>query len=399
MAERQTSTIGNGWLWLGAAISISEILAGTLIAPLGWQKGILSILIGHLLGGIFLYFAGYIGAQTRMKAMDTLKISFGRRGGSFFAVLNVLQLVGWTAVMVVNGAGALNAIIGQSGAGAIYIGSLVIGGLILIWVLLDAKFLEKVNSTTVIALTVLCVVLTYKAFTGTSGAVFSGEMTFSGAIELSIAMPISWVPVIADYTSKAKKPLQANRISNIAYFFGSCWMFLIGMAAAIITGIQDVPQLMSLLGVGIAGLLVIVFSTVTTTYLDALSAAISFRTIFKVLTEKKLAIIVTAAGTLLACFVPIRYFEHFLYLIGSCFTPMIAILVTDYFLLKRVKLTPGVDWVNLIIWSIGFVIYRIFLSLNLIIGATLPSIILIMLITYFVNRNRKKVDEITSQAL
>ncbi len=399
MTERKTSTIGNGWLWMGAAISISEILAGTLVAPLGWQKGILSIVIGHLIGGIFLYFAGYIGAQTRMKAMDTLKISFGRQGGTLFAVLNVLQLVGWTAVMVVNGAGALNAIMGRSGTAAIYIGSLIIGGLILIWVLLDAKFLEKVNSTTVIALTILCVVLTYKAFTGTASAAVAGEMTFSGAIELSIAMPISWVPVIADYTSKAKHPVQANRISNISYFIGSCWMFLIGMAAAIITGIADVPQLMSLLGVGVAGLLVIVFSTVTTTYLDALSAAISFRTIFNVLTEKKIALIVTVIGTLIACFVPITFFDRFLYLIGSCFTPMIAILATDYFLLKRVKITSGVDWINLIIWLVGFVIYRIFLALDLVVGASVPAIVLVVLITYFVNRNRKKTEIISEEIM
>ncbi len=390
MSEPRTSTMSNGWLWMGAAISISGILAGTLIAPLGWQKGLLSILVGRIIGGIFLYFAGYIGAQTRMKSMDTIKISFGQQGGIFFAVLNVLQLVGWTAVMVVNAAGALNAMMGQTGTQAIYIGSAIVGGFIFIWVMLNVKLLAKVNSATVIALMLLCLVLTYKAFTGNPVGVIGGEMTFSRAVELSIAMPVSWVPVIADYTSKAKHPMQANRISNISYFFGGAWMFIIGMAAAIITGIADVPQIMSLLGVGMAGLLIIVFSTVTTTYLDAVSAAISFRTIFKVLTEKKLALIVTVVGTLIACFVPITYFGGFLYLIGSCFTPMIAILVTDYFLLKRVKVTSGIDWINLIIWLVGFVIYRIFLALDLVVGASVPAIVLVILITYVVNRNRKK---------
>ncbi len=86
-------------------------------------------------------------------------------------------------------------------------------------------------------------------------------------------------------------------------------------------------------------------------------------------------------------------------IIGVKQEPMIAILATDYFLLKRVKITSGVDWINLIIWLVGFVIYRIFLALDLVVGASVPAIVLVVLITYFVNRNRKKTEIISEEIM
>ena len=46
-------------------------------------------------------------------------------------------------------------------------------------------------------------------------------------------------------------------------------MYLIGMGAAILTGETDIAQIMVKAGLGVVGLLIIVFSTVTTTFLDA----------------------------------------------------------------------------------------------------------------------------------
>ena len=390
MTEEKTSTVSNSWLWLGAAISISEILTGTFIAPLGMAKGLLSILIGHLIGGVVMYFAGKIGADTGMNAMETLKISFGSKGGLFFSVLNVLQLVGWTAVMVVNGASAIKVLLGMEGSTATVVASLLIGGLILIWMALDVHAIAKVNSFSVIALLVLCLLLTYKISQGAAAVAATGEISFGAAIELSVAMPLSWVPVIADYTRTAKNPRLANGMSNLAYFIGSCWMFIIGLGAAVFTGYQDVAQLMSAMGLGITALLIVILSTVTTTYLDARSAAISFRTISDSFSEKTVGLAITVIGTIIGCFVPIMQFENFLYLIGSCFIPMIAILITDYFLLKKQTVTVSIDKVNLLLWFAGFLVYRLFLSLSTPVGTSLPVIVLVMLLSYVINGKRYK---------
>jgi len=102
--ERKTSVFSNGLLWFGAGISIAEILTGMLLAPLGFAKAFAAIILGHLIGGTVMYLAGLIGGRTGGSAMETVRISFGTQGAKLFAGLNVIQLVGWTAVMVASAA-------------------------------------------------------------------------------------------------------------------------------------------------------------------------------------------------------------------------------------------------------------------------------------------------------
>lgn len=84
-----------------------------------------------------------------------------------------------------------------------------------------------------------------------------------------------WLPLISDYTREAEKPFAATCVSTVVYGVISCWMYVIGMGAAIFTGESDIAQIMVKAGLGIVGLLIIVFSTVTTTFLDAYSAGVS----------------------------------------------------------------------------------------------------------------------------
>ena len=97
---KKTSLFENALIWFGAGVSIAEILTGTYLAPLGLKNGILAILAGHVIGCILLFLAGVIGGKMRLSAMDSTKMSFGQKGCLLFAALNVLQLVGWTAIMI-----------------------------------------------------------------------------------------------------------------------------------------------------------------------------------------------------------------------------------------------------------------------------------------------------------
>ena len=101
--SKRTSVFENGLIWFGAAVSIAEILTGTYFASLGFFKGLFAIILGHIIGCILLFLAGLIGAKTKKSAMDTVKISFGAKGSTFFAVLNIMQLLGWTGIMILYG--------------------------------------------------------------------------------------------------------------------------------------------------------------------------------------------------------------------------------------------------------------------------------------------------------
>ena len=105
---KRTSTFANSLIWFGAGVSLAEILTGTYFAPLGMGKGIAAILLGHVIGCVLFFLAGLIGGRERKSAMETTKMSFGAKGGMLFALLNVVQLVGWTGIMIYDGALATN---------------------------------------------------------------------------------------------------------------------------------------------------------------------------------------------------------------------------------------------------------------------------------------------------
>lgn len=384
--EKKTSVFANGLIWFGAALSLAEILTGTFIAPLGFRDGMLAILLGHVIGCTPLLLAGLIGAEKEISSMETVKLSFGKKGSLLFSTLNVLQLLGWTGIMIISGASAAQAVY----ACGSWVWCLVIGALIVVWFLIGIKNLGIVNTIAMGALFVLTLVLSYIIFrNGTAGAQASGGMSFGAAVELSAAMPLSWLPLISDYTRFAEKKGASTWASVITYFVTSSWMFLIGMGAALLTGQTDIGLIMVQAGLGIAGLLIIIFSTVTTTFLDAYSAGVSSVSISGKINEKTAAIVIAVIGTGLAIFTPISQLENFLYLIGSVFAPMIAIMITDYFFLKEDHSLKDFDWPDLAVWLAGFIIYRLFMRVDTPVGYTLPVLVITMVICFIVGKIRQ----------
>lgn len=388
MESKRTAVFGNSLIWFGAGVSIAEILTGTYLAPLGFGKGIAAILTGHLIGCILLFLAGLIGGRMRKSAMETVKMSFGQKGCILFALLNVLQLAGWTAIMVYDGAQAADSI---AGIGA-WAWCLVIGGLILIWILMGLKNLKIINIIAMGALFVLTVVLSIVIFGGSggSGTMPTDAISFGAAVELSVAMPLSWLPLISDYTRDAEKPVKATAASALTYGIVSCWMYIIGMGAAIYTGEADIAQILVKAGLGISGLLIIVFSTVTTTFLDAYSAGVSSATLSPAAREKWAAVAAAAAGTAAAVIYPMDNITDFLYLIGSVFAPMIAVLIADFFLLKKEHCQESINWWNLGIWLAGFIIYRVLMRTDFVLGNTLPDMVITVVMCLAVNYLRKR---------
>lgn len=382
MQEKRTSVFENGLIWFGAAVSIAEILTGTYFAPLGFAKGLAAILLGHLIGCGLLFVSGLIGGFTRKSAMETTKMSFGQKGSLLFALLNVLQLVGWTGIMIYDGALAAN---GVWAAGE-WLWCLVIGVLIIVWILIGIENLGKVNTVAMAALFLMTLVLSVLIFSGNSSPLSGDSMTFGAAVELSVAMPLSWLPLISDYTRESEKPVAATAASAVVYGIVSCWMYVIGMGASLFTGQSDIAQILLKAGLGIVGLLIVVFSTVTTTFLDAFSAGISSESISKKVNAKWAAVAVTVIGMVGAILLPMDNITDFLYLIGSVFAPMIAVQIASFFILKTDSSNQSVSVVNMISWLIGFILYRALMRVDIPVGNTLPDMLITVLICIVLNR-------------
>lgn len=381
---KKTSNFENGLIWFGAGVSIAEIITGTYFAPLGFKNGLLAILIGHLIGGVLLYLAGIIGGKSEKSAMETVKMSFGQKGGLFFAFLNVLQLVGWTAIMIYDGAISTSHVF----ATGHILWALVIGLLILVWIKIGISNLGKLNTVSMSLLFILTIVLSFKILKGVD---FMSEstadaMSFGLAIELAIAMPMSWMPLISDYTREAEDPRAATLTSTLTYSLVSIWMYVIGMGMALLTKETDIAMIMVKSGLGLAAMLIIILSTVTTTFLDAYSAGISAESLSKKVNGQRVGIIVTIIGTIGAIIFPMDDITDFLYLIGSVFAPMIAVQIADYFIIKKDVTGKDIYVKNMIIWLIGFIIYRILLKMDIFIGSTIACIVIVLILKLIVEK-------------
>ena len=354
---KKTGLLANGIIWFGAAVSIAEIEAGTAIGG-NWA----ALIAGHLLGGLMLFAVGLLGAVTGKNAMATTSASFGPRGMRMFAALNFTQLVGWTAVMIAQGGMAVTELTGLPHMLPALALAVVAG----VWVFVTFGDRLHFASFAMGALALLAVVLTWKLI----GAKAEGDVApvaFWPAFETSVALPLSWLPLISDYTSAAERPKTATAVSAAAYTLVSIWMFALGMMITRFGGTSIADAIVKS-GIGAVGLVVIVFSTVTTTFLDAYSGGESVRTVFPRAPVRAVGVAVGAAGGLCAVLGLMEHFFGFLCLISSVFAPMATVMIVDRYLVKR----GSVGW-NFAAWLGGCVTYH-FASASPI-GPTLSAIL------------------------
>jgi putative hydroxymethylpyrimidine transporter CytX len=392
--DAKTSTFSQTLLWFGAAVSIAELMAGALIAPLGLKSGLLAILIGHIIGAAVLIPAGLIGAKSGLSWAASTRISYSKYGSWAFSLLNILQLLGWTAVMIIGGATAFDGIAGPLwGIHNTVLWSILIGALICVWVFLGLKNLSKVNTVIIALLFAFTLMLGFTVFSGGAhpGAA-EGMISFGAAVELNVSMALSWLPLIADYTRTLRRPVAGTYGSVAGYFIGSLFMFAIGLGAAVYYGTSDVFAIMAAAGMGLAALATIVLSTVTTTFLDVYSAGVSAVNLNGRISEKWAAAAVCAAGVVIAIFVPISRYEDFLYLISSVFAPLFGVSFADYFLLRRreMRKQDAPCYKNLLLWLCGFVAYRMLLPYNTVVGITLPVMAGVALLGWLFGAFEKK---------
>jgi purine-cytosine permease-like protein len=221
--ENRTGHFTNFIIWFGVAISVSEIEAGIQIGSLSAVDSLwFPLILGHLIGGVLLFFVGLIGARLRLNAMESITSTFGNYGSKFFAILNVTQLLAWVAVLNAQGAMALMGLNLQIPFGLVCI---VLAILVALWVYVGLQRSSRITTVVMIVLTLLLAILSFKFFAGNTFATMptatASKLGFWNIFEISIAMPISWLPVISDYTKDVKNPIKDTALSAVAP--GSLW--------------------------------------------------------------------------------------------------------------------------------------------------------------------------------
>jgi putative hydroxymethylpyrimidine transporter CytX len=415
-----------GWdfflLWAGAAISLAEIWAGSLVVPLGLGLGLGAILLGHLIGNTPFALGGLIGSRWGIPTMVSVRPSFGIRGSYFAAALNVIQLVGWTAVMLIVCGQAADAISKFYGFSNLNLWIILSGVITTLWAVAGHRFWKWIERISVFALLILCMAMTYIVFREYGWGMLSqipskGDFPFMVGMDLVIAMPISWLPLVSDYSRFATDSKRSFWGTWISYFIVSSWMYLIGLMATLATQSPDpsgvVMNLMLKFGWAIPALIIVLFSTFTTTFLDIYSTAISGLNIFPRLGERIGIWVGGILGIIVAIIFPaLLDYEHFLLFIGAMFCPLFGIVLVDYFLLRKGVIdledlykkdgkywfSKGINPLAMIAWAIGFAIYLGFSPMLMEkvlqikaafpwpLGSSLPSMIIAGLIYWFLRK-------------
>ena len=390
--DNRTGLFTNAVIWFGVAISVSEIQAGIQIASASSIGSVwVPLILGHIIGGILLFSVGLIGARLRVNAMESIKSTFGNYGSKFFAILNVLQLIAWVAVLNAQGAMAL---MGLNLEIAFPIICMILAVLVALWVYIGLKRSSKVTTIIMMLLTILLILLSVKLFAVKSyqplPVANASALTFWNIFEISIAMPVSWLPVISDYTKDVKKPVKATAVSAIAYTIASLWMYFIGIEIVGI-GTLDISQAILIAGLGIQGVLILVLSTVTTNFLATNSAGESAKAIFNRLDPKIAGVIVSFLSALLAISGIMNHYISFLYLITSVFAPMAAVLIVSFYCGNEHNERKDFCW-NIFAWFVGFIIYQVSAGLDSVfLGPTLLAVIASSLLSYLWIKFKKSV--------
>jgi NCS1 family nucleobase:cation symporter-1 len=409
--RRVMGTWDNFVLWADLGVSFLVMVVGTFLVPaLGLGQALAAIVVGALVGNLLLGVAARIGADVGVPTMVLLRGPLGRRGSYAPTVVNVLQLIGWATIEVIVMAQAADMLgtrfLGLPSAYPVW--ALFFALLTLLMalggpVIVTTRLLKRYVVWAVLASTVwitVAVLTTYDV-----GALLArpgtGGMSFWLAIDLVIALPVSWFPLVADYSRFSRDRGAAFWGTAAGYFVPHVWFYALGAMLALAAGIAFdpnapiAPLLAAIAGLtaGWAALLVILVDETDESFANVYSTALSVQNLWPRASQRTLIVGITALVLLIAWTVPLTQYESFLLLIGSAFVPLLGVLAADYYVVRGGRYDardllgadpyPGaVNWVGVGVWLVGVATYLLIAGLPALgvpglapaIGASLPSL-------------------------
>ena len=149
-----------------------------------------------------------------------------------------------------------------------------------------------------------------------------------------IAITVSWVPLVSDYTRFSRDRRSAFWGSGVGYFLGGTWMLALGVFIVLSRGISDpveIPPAVAAAGLAAAlALLAVTLDETDEAFANIYSAAVSLQNVVSEVEQRILIAAVAAIATVGALVFELRNYESFLLLLGSCFVPLFGVLLADW---------------------------------------------------------------------
>ena len=366
-----------GLLWGNLGVSLLVVVAGAILVPtLSLPEALVAILVGCLIGNLMLAVAGSIGAQARVPAMVLMRAPLGERGSYLPTSVNVVQCIGWTIFELLVIATAAAALSDELfGFEARWAWTLVFGAAALVLGLLGPIGVVRTVIRRV-AVWVVPLAVAYLAWWALTGGGLDdawnrpgeGGLSIWQGIDIVIGVTVSWIPLAADYTRFARTPRAAFWGTGVGYFIPDALLLALGAVVLLTRDVADPAALPAAVAAGgLVALLALLALTVAETdeaFANAYSGAVSLQNLLPRAPQAALVVLTTTLGTLGALVLELTSFQSFLFLLGSCFVPLFAVLLADWLASGRryeaddVFGAPPLRSGAILAWVAGFAAYQ-----------------------------------------
>ncbi|MRH91876.1 allantoin permease [Nocardia sp. SYP-A9097] len=358
------------WLNLGVSLigfsGAAYVLFPTGHPPLPIAGALLATLVGTVAGIAMVAGTGAVGTRTGAPAMAVLRGLFGTKLSYLPTAANIVQCIGWGVYELTVIALGVSALTHDRVPHALVIVAAgILSTTMAIWPLRVLHILRKYVSVAVgIALVYFTIQLLRQPIPELPDTSWSG---FFPAVDTTLAVSVSFVPLAADYTRHSRSARTAAGAATLGYSVAQFWCYLLGILAILQAGGDTEHIFDTLLGVtaGWAFFAVLVLRESDQSFANVYSTAMSIQNLLPRVDRRLLALGVGVIVTLLA--LPVHDFSgyaNFLYLIGSVFVPLSAVLIVDFFfgsgrhgwnLAQNAPARP----LMLLPWVVGFVVYQL----------------------------------------
>ena len=364
---RTLGGVENGMLWSSLGLSLLVLVAGAFLVPgLSLPEALLAILVGGIFGNALLGCAAAIGADAGVPAMVLLRAPLGRAGSYLPTGLNVLQNLGWTIFEVLVIATAAQALV----HGPLWVWKLAAAAAATILALLGPigfvrEWVKRFALWVVLAS--FAYVTWWTLRDAHLAALWSqpgtGGLSFWQGVDLVVAMPVSWLPLAADYTRFSRSARGAFWGTAVGYFLANVWLYALGAILLLSRGLADAPSVITAIATGGAGAaLALVALGVDETkepFANVYSAAVSLQNILPRVPQRLLILAVAGVATAGTFVIDLVHYQDFLFLLGSFFVPLFGVLLAQWVAGERdpfraPEFRPG----QILAWLAGFCLYQ-----------------------------------------
>ena len=356
------------WVNISLAIATWAFLVGGATALLvGFQQGILAMIIGNAIGaGIMLLASTVTSSRYGVEQYTFLKSIFGFGGVAlmFFTII-IFTEVGWSALLGAMFGRATSQVSNEVWGTNIDPNALLITVFALICIAaawwLTAKgpvTIRAFNRVVAPALTLVILGLIIFLFTQTTwselmaagplDAFDDPRLNFVLAVEFNLGVGFSWWPIMGSLARLTKSPRASLWPPMIGLVFVTIVVQLVGMASALTLGSDDPTVWMIPLGgafLGIFALVVIAFANITSlasiVYSNTLALRQASGRIFAKTRWELLAGIFLVPAAIVSFFPGLLYDQFLLFvtLTGAFLAAVSGTVVADYYILRRQRIS------------------------------------------------------------